>query len=124
MAVDGKRQMSAGGRRENIIATFSRELDSKSPNSAASRLDALIRSSPLRPMVVSRDIDGLVSAAILRKAAPGWSPQPADDCKSAYVQTAVVLTARALQVLRFSIYHRNHHLTRVVTFCGDLSRLT
>ena len=72
MAVDDERRMTAGRRRENIISTFSRELDPKNPGSAASRLDGLIRSSSSRPMIVSGDIDGLVSAAMLRKAAPGW----------------------------------------------------
>lgn len=72
MAVDDERRRTAGVRRENIIATLSRELDPKNPESAASRLDDLIRTSPARPMIVSGDIDGLVSAAMLRRAAPGW----------------------------------------------------
>lgn len=72
MAVDDERRMTAGRRRENIIATLSRELDPKRPESAASRLADLIETSPPRPMIVSGDIDGLVSAAMLRQAAPAW----------------------------------------------------
>lgn len=72
MAVDDERRMTAGTRRENIIASLSRELDPKREESAARRLDRIIRTSPARPMIVSGDIDGLVSAAMLRKAAPSW----------------------------------------------------
>lgn len=72
MAVDDERRITAGARRENIIATLSRELDPKNPDSAAARFEMLIRTSAPRPMLVSGDIDGLVSAAMLRKAAPEW----------------------------------------------------
>lgn len=71
MAIDDDRRKTAGERRERIIATLSRELDPKTPSSAAGRLDALIE-GPARPMIVSGDIDGLVSAAMMRRAAPGW----------------------------------------------------
>lgn len=73
MAVDDERRITAGPRRENIIAALSRELDPREETgSAASRLDILISKSPPRPMIVSGDIDGLVSAAMLRQAAPSW----------------------------------------------------
>lgn len=72
MAVDDERRQTAGRRREHIIATLSRELDPKNPTSAAARFDDLIRTSPSRPMIVSGDIDGLVSAAMLRQAVPTW----------------------------------------------------
>ncbi len=72
MGVDDARRITAGRRRENVIATFSRELDAKDPTSAASRLRELLSAPAPRPMIVSGDIDGLVSAAMLRKAAPTW----------------------------------------------------
>jgi hypothetical protein len=73
IAADDARRTTAGERRENIIASLSRELDKKNPTSAACGLDALIAdASHPRPMLVSGDIDGLVSAAMLRQAAPAW----------------------------------------------------
>lgn len=71
MAKDDDRRATAGARREFIIAAFTRELDGANALSAARRLDALIEGPP-RPLIVSGDIDGLVSAAMLRKAAPTW----------------------------------------------------
>lgn len=72
MAVDDERRKTAGLRRENIIATLSRELDPKRDNSAVSNLRALIEAPAARPMIVSGDIDGIVSAAMLRQAVPTW----------------------------------------------------
>jgi len=72
VAVDDERRITAGARRENIIATFSRELDPKDPASAATRLNDLLAAPTPRPLIVSGDIDGLVSAAMLRRAAPTW----------------------------------------------------
>lgn len=72
MAVDDERRLTARDRRVNIIAAFSRELDARNPYSAASGLRDLIAAQAPRPMIVSGDIDGLVSAAMLRSAAPGW----------------------------------------------------
>lgn len=70
--VDDDRRITAGARRENIIRSLSRELDPKEPTSAARRLQDLIVNGPARPLIVSGDIDGLVSAAMVRKAAPAW----------------------------------------------------
>jgi hypothetical protein len=71
VAIDDDRRRTAGQRRENIIATLSRELNEKDPLSSARRLDGMIDAGP-RPMIVSGDIDGLVSAAMLARSAPGW----------------------------------------------------
>jgi len=71
VAIDDDRRRTAGERRRNIIAALSRELDPKDPGSAAARLDAHLNADPRR-MIVSGDIDGLVSAAMLAKVAPGW----------------------------------------------------
>lgn len=72
MAVDDDRRRTAGARRERIIDTLSQQLDGKNPASAAARLDCIIAAPEPRAMIVSGDIDGLVSAAMMRKAAPAW----------------------------------------------------
>ena len=73
MAVDDDRRQTAGRRRELIIATFSRELDVDVPGSSAARLRDLLATHPTRHLIVSGDIDGLVSATMLaRSAPPGW----------------------------------------------------
>lgn len=71
MAKDDNRRTTAGERRERIIATFSREMDEGNPTSAVRRLSDLF-DGPARSMIVSGDIDGLVSAAMLRRAVPQW----------------------------------------------------
>jgi len=73
MAVDDDRRQTAGQRRELVIETFSRELDGNVSGSAAARLGDLLRTHPERHLIVSGDIDGLASAAMLaRSAPPDW----------------------------------------------------
>src|SRR5699024_12571587 len=67
------RRKTAGARRGLIIKTLSRELDATRPTSASSRLDRLLEDQTDRPLIVSGDIDGLVSAGMLAAVAkPGW----------------------------------------------------
>jgi len=61
-------QSTAGRRRRLAIDVLGRQLDRADPESAAARL-AVSLGQP-RPMVVSADIDGLVSAAMLASVAP------------------------------------------------------
>lgn len=70
MAVDDDRRRTAGARRARIIEALSREFDVTEPTSAVSRLKVLLNDPP-RPMIVSGDIDGVVSAAMLAQVA-GW----------------------------------------------------
>lgn len=67
---DTYRRATARARRANIISCLSRELDPHSPTSAVTRFLGLL-DGPSRPMVVSADIDGLVSAAMLARVS-GW----------------------------------------------------
>ncbi|MGV8977240.1 MAG: hypothetical protein ACOH17_04280 [Cellulomonas sp.] len=60
---------TAQTRRRIAIDALGREL-SRDPTSAASRLGAMLTQQ--RPMFVSADIDGLVSAAMLASVAPGY----------------------------------------------------
>src|SRR4051812_29134811 len=63
-------QSTAGRRRRLAIDVLGRQFDRADPESAAARLaDSL---GQPRPMVVSADIDGLVSATMLASVAPGW----------------------------------------------------
>lgn len=70
MSVEEARRQTAPTRRAKIIETLSRELDRLQDRSAAQRLGDLIAGAT-RPMVVSADIDGLVSAAMLAQVT-GW----------------------------------------------------
>jgi len=73
VTVDEDRRRTAGARRGLIIKTLSRELDATRPTSASSRLDRLLEDQTDRPLIVSGDIDGLVSAGMLAAVAkPGW----------------------------------------------------
>lgn len=63
-------QDTAGARRRIAIEALGRELDGSDPTSAASRLGVLLGTT--RPMVVSADIDGIVSAMMLASVAPNW----------------------------------------------------
>lgn len=62
---------TASARRKIAIEALGRELDGSDPASAASRLGDLIDGPP-RPMLISGDVDGLVSAAMLASVAHGW----------------------------------------------------
>ena len=62
---------TAGDRRRIAIRALGTQLDGHASDSAASRLRHLIDGPP-RPMIISGDIDGLVSAAMLASVAPGW----------------------------------------------------
>lgn len=66
---EGKRS-TADARRRLVISSLKRELDATDPASAAARLAAMLDEP--RDMIVSADIDGLVSAAMLAAVAPGW----------------------------------------------------
>lgn len=72
MSVDDQRRQTAGERRALIIETLSRELDPKNQASAASKLRTLIAEETPRQMIVSGDIDGLVSATMLKRSVPHW----------------------------------------------------
>lgn len=71
MPAEADYRATAPSRRSNIIRGLSREFDHSTPTSAAARLHALVRGGPKRPLIVSADIDGLVSAAMLR-AVSDW----------------------------------------------------
>ncbi len=71
MAVDDERRATAGERRSGIIRAFSSELDKLQPGSAAARLASLVADPTPRRLIVSADIDGLVSAAMLAQVT-GW----------------------------------------------------
>lgn len=62
---------TAQARRRIAIDALGRELDGSNPASAASRLANLVETSQ-RPMLVSADIDGLVSASMLASVAKDW----------------------------------------------------
>ena len=70
--VDDGRRASAEARRRNIIHTLTREFDLTVHSSVASRFRAILASEAPRQMIMSGDIDGLVSAAMLAKACPEW----------------------------------------------------
>jgi hypothetical protein len=70
VGTDEGRRSTADARRRLVIASLKRELDASEPVSAAARLSAMLDEP--RSMVVSADIDGLVSAAMLAAVAPGW----------------------------------------------------
>lgn len=63
-------QDTAADRRRIAISALGRELDGADAGSAASRLCAMLDEP--RSLVVSADIDGLVSAAMLASVAPQW----------------------------------------------------
>jgi hypothetical protein len=67
---DDARRKTAGVRRERIIAALTRAFDLTTPSSAASRLISLLDGAP-RPLIVSGDINGIVSATMLARA-PEW----------------------------------------------------
>ncbi|MBO3089489.1 hypothetical protein [Cellulomonas dongxiuzhuiae] len=72
MAVDDDRRRTAGARRARLIESFTREFDVDQPTSTASRFRALLDARDTRPLIVSGDIDGMVSASMLARVAPGW----------------------------------------------------
>lgn len=63
-------QATATQRRQIAIQALGRELDGTDPASAAARLGAMLGRP--RPMAVSADIDGVVSAAMLASVATRW----------------------------------------------------
>lgn len=69
MAAKADAHSTAQARRRIAIDALGRELD-KNPTSSSSRLKTMLGDA--RPMVVSADIDGLVSAAMLASVAPGF----------------------------------------------------
>lgn len=68
MATGDDWRETAKARRENITAAFMRELDVRNDESAAARLVKAISVQRQRPMIVSADIDGLVSACLMAQA--------------------------------------------------------
>lgn len=64
---------TASARRRIVIESFNRELDLRNSASTASKFHALVQdaASP-RHMVVSADIDGLVSSAMIASVLPSW----------------------------------------------------
>jgi len=72
VAVDDERRRTAGDRRARLIDSFTREFDLETPTSTASRFRALLDEPGQRPLIVSGDIDGIVSAAMLARVAPNW----------------------------------------------------
>ncbi|MGN6472924.1 MAG: hypothetical protein ACTHK4_04635, partial [Mycobacteriales bacterium] len=62
---------TAQERRRIAIDALGYQLDSSEPLSAASRLRSIL-AGPSRPMIVSGDIDGVVSASMLASVAPDW----------------------------------------------------
>jgi hypothetical protein len=98
---------TAQARRRIAIEALGREL-SKAPESAASRLAAMLGES--RPMMVSADIDGLVSAAMLGSVAPqfeivAFSVQSASWLVHPSVETAVPDNLFGVDL--FSVEHDN-----------------
>ncbi|TCJ21666.1 hypothetical protein [Nocardioides jejuensis] len=64
-------QSTATERRRIAISALARELDGSNPASSAARLSEMLDTP--RQMIVSADIDGLVSAAMLASVAPSWN---------------------------------------------------
>jgi hypothetical protein len=62
---------TAQARRQIAIKSLGGQLNASDPHSAASRL-AKLAVVPGRPMLVSSDIDGLVSASMLASVTPDW----------------------------------------------------
>lgn len=63
---------TASARRRIAIDALGSQLDARDASSAASRLRLALSGAP-RPLVISGDIDGVVSAAMLTSVAPGWN---------------------------------------------------
>ena len=72
LPVDNERRVTASARRANVIATVTREFDLENPLSSACRFAEILRSPRPRFMIISGDIDGIVSAAMLARVAPDW----------------------------------------------------
>lgn len=72
MRVSDGIQQTATARRLLAIQSLSRELDRAQDNSFVSRFMQMIHDGVGRPLIVSADIDGLVSASMLASVAPGW----------------------------------------------------
>jgi len=62
---------TAKERRANIVGAFQRHLDPRRTDGSAARLARLLDECSFRPMLVSADIDGLVTASLLAQAG-GW----------------------------------------------------
>jgi hypothetical protein len=71
MPVDEDRRNTAGERRKRIVSLFRAEFDLARSDSALARFSALMTGVRQRPLIVSADIDGLVSAMMLSQAT-GW----------------------------------------------------
>lgn len=65
MGVDEDRRRTAPARRAQIINALSREFNVADPSSAVARLRRIIREGPPRHLIISGDIDGVVSAMML-----------------------------------------------------------
>ena len=71
MGVDQDIQQTAQARRRTAIAAVKAHLDPHAEASSASQLGTMLGTGG-RPLLVSADIDGIVSAAMLSSVAPSW----------------------------------------------------
>ena len=67
MSVDRQQRLTAPERRAQIVQAMSHEMDRSRPSSAVARMEGLVRSGRPRHLVVSGDIDGIVSAMMLAR---------------------------------------------------------
>lgn len=67
MSVDRQQRATAPARRAQIVRALSHQFDRSDPSSAVARIDDLIRSGQKRHLIVSGDIDGIVSAMMLAR---------------------------------------------------------
>ncbi len=68
MGAVGDCRATAKERRANIVAALQRHLDPGQPDGSAARFAGLLQAGAFRPMLVSADIDGLVTASLLAQA--------------------------------------------------------
>lgn len=71
MGAVGDWRATAKERRANIVTAMQRHLDPRHSDGSAARFATLLQEQAFRPMLVSADIDGLVTASLLAQAS-GW----------------------------------------------------
>lgn len=99
-------QDTAAARRRIAIDALGKELDGSDPTSAAMRLGALLGEP--RPMAVSADIDGIVSAAMLASVAPEWEIVAlVVDSTTLLIHPSVVATAPQ-DLVAVDLFSPNH----------------
>lgn len=113
----GNAHSTAQARRRIAIEALGREL-STDPSSASMRLSALLGQS--RPMMVSADIDGLVSATMLGSVAPDFEVVALSVGSSSWLVHPSVQTAPPLDLFGVDVFSANHdNVSNHVVKWGD-----